>query len=306
MRIVFAGTPSNAAYTLEALISKGFDIVGVLTREDAIVGRKKVLTETPVATVASRHGLETMKTNSISPEALTWLNGKNAEIGVIVAYGSILKKPALEAPAKGWINVHYSLLPEYPGAAPVQHAIMEGDAVTGVTVFRLDEGVDSGPILAASQVVIQEHVTAGDLLSELTLVGSDILIETLSDIDARIANQKQQSRSGKLKVAAKLNRSDAKIDFSLSALQVHNFVRAMNPEPVAWFEFDNIPIRVLQTTVGVSSDLAIGELVLSPDGLLVGCSAGSVQLLLVQPAGKNEMPGADWYRGQKNDGARIS
>jgi methionyl-tRNA formyltransferase len=306
MRIVFAGTPLNAAYTLETLISKGFDVVGVLTREDALVGRKKVLTETPVATVASRHGLEIIKANSVSSQVLTWLNGRHAEIGVIVAYGSILKKTALEAPAKGWINLHYSLLPEYPGAAPVQHAIMDGAASTGVTVFRLDEGVDSGPILAASQVEIQQHVTAGELLSELTSVGADLLVSTLNDLDALIANQKLQSRSEKAKMASKLNRSDAKVDFSLSADQVHNFVRAMNPEPVAWFEFGNLSIRVLKTAVAASSQLSIGEFELSPDGLLVGCSAGSVELVVVQPAGKNEMPGADWFRGLKSDGARIS
>jgi len=306
MRIVFAGTPLNAAYTLETLISKGFDVVGVLTREDALVGRKKVLTETPVAAVASRHGLESIKANSVSSEVLTWLNGRHAEIGVIVAYGSILKKTALEAPAKGWINLHYSLLPEYPGAAPVQHAIMDGAASTGVTAFRLDEGVDSGPILAASQVEIQQHVTAGELLSELTSVGADLLVSTLNDLDALIANQKLQSRSEKAKMASKLNRSDAKVDFSLSADQVHNFVRAMNPEPVAWFEFGNLSIRVLKTAVAASSQLSIGEFELSPDGLLVGCSAGSVELVVVQPAGKNEMPGADWFRGLKSDGARIS
>jgi methionyl-tRNA formyltransferase len=306
MRIVFAGTPLNAAYTLETLISKGFDVVGVLTREDALVGRKKVLTETPVATVASRNGLEIIKANSVSSEVLTWLNNTQAEIGVIVAYGSILKKSALEAPAKGWINLHYSLLPEYPGAAPVQHAIMDGAASTGVTVFRLDEGVDSGPILAASQVEIQQHVTAGELLSELTLVGADLLVSTLNDLDALIANQKLQSRSEKAKMASKLSRSDAKLDFSLSADQVHNFVRAMNPEPVAWFEFGNLSIRVLKTAVAASSQLSIGEFELSPDGLLVGCSAGSVELVVVQPAGKNEMPGADWFRGLKSDGARIS
>jgi methionyl-tRNA formyltransferase len=169
----------------------------------------------------------------------------------------------------------------------------------------VDEGIDSGPILATTQVRIKDHITAGDLLAELTPVAANLLVDTLNDLDAFIAKQKKQSRSGRAKVATKLNRFDARIDFSLPAYQVHNFVRAMNPEPVAWFDFDSISVRVLQTTVAANSELAIGELKLSPSGLLVGCSTGSVKLDVVQPAGKNQMPGADWFRGLKNDGAKI-
>ena len=306
MRILFAGTPTNAASTLDALVSAGFEVVGVLTRNDAKVGRNKSITETPVAVAASKHGIEVQKANFISPDVQSWIEDKNADLGVIVAYGSILKKPTLQSPAKGWINVHYSLLPEFPGAAPVQHAILEGKSVTGVSVFRLDEGIDTGPILAAREHEIAPNVTAGELLSELTVIGSDLLVETVSFLDERIANQRQQPKQPNSRVAGKLSRADAKIDFSRPVVSVHNFSRAMNPEPMAWFEIENSPVRVLSTSLSQHSDLTPGELIVREGDLLIGCEGGALKLSRVQPAGKNEMSGADWFRGLRQDSIRIS
>lgn len=306
MRILFAGTPTNAASTLDALVSAGFEVVGVLTRNDAKVGRNKSITETPVAVAASKHGIEVQKANFISPDVQSWIEDKNADLGVIVAYGSILKKPTLQSPAKGWINVHYSLLPEFPGAAPVQHAILEGKSVTGVSIFRLDEGIDTGPILASREHEIAPSVTAGELLSELTVIGSDLLVETVSFLDERIANQRQQPKQPSSRVAGKLSRADAKIDFSSPVSSVHNFIRAMNPEPMAWFEIENSPVRVLSTSLSPNLDLTPGELMVREGELLVGCKGGALKLLRVQPAGKNEMSGADWFRGLRQDSIRIS
>lgn len=306
MNIIFAGTPTNAASTLEALVEAGFDVSGVLTRTDAEVGRKKVITESPVAAVASRLGLEITKANSISAEVQTWIESKKANIGVIVAYGSILRRPALEAPTHGWINVHYSLLPEFPGASPVQSAILDGKTMTGVTVFRLDEGIDTGPILSTRQIPIGPKVTSGELLSELTSVGSELLIQTLNELELRFANQFEQPKTIPRVVSRKLNRADARIDFSRSALVVHNLVRAMNPEPMAWFELEQLSIRVLSTELAESSKLSFGELGIENGELQIGCGSGNLRLLRVQPSGKNQMSGADWYRGLNRQSVSIS
>jgi methionyl-tRNA formyltransferase len=306
MRIIFAGTPMNAASTLEALVLAGLNVVGVLTRKDAQVGRNKVVSETPVASVAAKHGIDVLKANSISANTQAWIDGKKADLGVIVAYGSIFTKPTLDSPKKGWINVHYSLLPEFPGAAPVQHAILEGKSVTGVSVFRLDEGIDTGPILGTREYEIDPDVTSGELLAQLTVIGSELLVETLSDLESSFAGQVNQPNSVNPRVAGKLSRSDAKIQFSKPVVEVHNFIRAMNPEPMAWFELDNVAVRVVSSALSGHSEITDGDLVLQDGELLVGCQGGALSLTRVQPAGKNEMSGADWFRGLRQDSKRIS
>jgi len=306
MKIVFAGTPLNAARTLESLISAGFEIVGVLTRKDAPVGRAKTLTQSPVAEAAERHGIPVMRANQISQEVSDWIQGLNPELGVIVAYGTILRSNVLEIPSKGWINVHYSLLPKYPGASPVQHAILNGDPRTGVTIFRLDEGVDTGPILSQREVDIEDQSSSGELLNNLTEVGAALLVEALSSIDDLILKQQPQIVPSDVTVAGKISRADARLDFSRPAPLVHDFVRAMNPEPVAWFEYLGTQVRVLKTSLKDVNDLAPGEAKLASGELVVGCSAGSVSLLQVQPAGKREMPGVDWFRGLRKESILIS
>jgi methionyl-tRNA formyltransferase len=301
MKIIFAGTPENAAHTLEALVSSGVDVAGVLTREDAPIGRNKTLTESPVAVAAKRHGIKTLKANRLSDEAASWIASLQADLGVIVAYGSILRSPILETPTLGWINLHYSLLPKYPGAAPVQHAIMNGEARTGVTVFRLDEGIDTGPILAQAEAVIGKNQSSGDLLGDLTLLGSELLVSTLNNLDDRIANQRGQEIPADVSMAGKLTRSSAQLNVSQPAQKVHNFVRAMNPEPVAWFEYQGSPVRVLETSISDEQELSMGEITTRTGQLVLGCSEGAVTLIKVQPSGKKEMSGADWFRGLRQE-----
>lgn len=301
MKIVFAGTPENAAHTLDALVSSGIDVVGVLTREDAEVGRNKTLTESPVAIAAKSHGIKTLKANRLSDEAASWIDSLQADLGVIVAYGSILRAPVLEAPALGWINLHYSLLPKYPGAAPVQHAIMNGETETGVTVFRLDEGIDTGPILAQAESAIGGNQSSGDLLGALTLLGSELLVSTIMNLENHIANQRVQKIPAGVSMAGKLTRSSARLNVSQAAQKVHNFVRAMNPEPVAWFEYQGAPVRILETSISDEQELAAGDATIVSGQLVLGCTEGAVTLLKVQPAGKKEMSGADWFRGLRQE-----
>ena len=306
MRIIFAGTPANAAKTLEALLEAKHEVVGVLTRIDAPTGRSGTLTESDVALVASEHGLPLHKSNLPDSGTSEWLAGLEPDLGIIVAYGSILKRNLLEIPAHGWLNVHYSLLPKYPGASPVQQALLEGDSTTGVTVFQLDEGVDSGPIVAQATVQIAPDASAGSVLEDLTLVGSDLLIDTLANLGSRLGAKTAQDRVSKHPVTRKISRAMARIEFGTPASKIVNLVRAMNPEPVAWFEFESQPIRVMESAISEIAGLPVGVASLVDGELLVGSLDVAVVLRTVQPAGKKPMAGADWFRGLRRDSLTLT
>jgi methionyl-tRNA formyltransferase len=296
VRVVFAGTPPNAAETLERLVSEGVHIIGVLTRTDARVGRSGELTPSAVAQKARELGLETFKSNSIDEHALEWLSGLNADIGVVVAYGAIFKQPVLAIPRLGWLNLHYSLLPELPGPAPVQHAILQGKKVTGVTVFRLDTGIDTGPILTSVEQVIDAADTAGSLLIKLTAIGSKLLSDVLLGDESQLSQAKQQIFTEAHPTAKKPTRELARLDFSGDALTQLNKIRGMNPEPMAWFELNGSTIRVIRAKFQDSSTDPSTMRIVEKE-LLVDCNHGSLVLELVQPAGKQQMSGADWFRG---------
>jgi methionyl-tRNA formyltransferase len=305
LRVVFAGTPQNAAETLDRLVSEGVQIVGVLTRTDARVGRSGELTPSAVAHKANELGLEMFKTNRIDDKALEWLKSLKVDIGAIVAYGSILKQPALDTPRLGWLNLHYSILPELPGPAPVQHAILQGKKVTGVTVFRLDTGIDTGPIISSTEQVIDDADTTESLLSKLTGIGSKLLVDVLQQDEAKLALAKPQEISGIHASATKPTRELARLDFTGDALTQLNKIRALNPEPMAWFELNGTIIRVIrarfQDSISEASTMRIVE-----KELVVHCQAGSLVLDLVQPAGKQQMSGADWFRGLRVEKLKLS
>ena len=305
LRVVFAGTPHNAAFTLETLVKQGVHIVGVLTRKDAPAGRSRELTPSPVALKAQELGIEVFKSNSIDNLVLAWLGELSADIGAVVAYGTIFKQPVLDVPRLGWLNLHYSLLPELPGPAPVQHAILQGRTLTGVTVFRLDTGIDTGPIVESAELEIQDTDTAGELLAKLTDIGSDLLAHVLLADETMLSLAKQQRSTEEKTTASKPTRELAKLDFSVDAASQVNKIRAMNPEPMAWFQFNETAIRVIRARqVSYSSDQAVARVV--DKELVVGCSEGSLVLELVQPAGKSQMSGADWFRGLRVENLRFS
>ena len=306
MKILFAGTPANAAKTLELLVSSGFNVVGVLTRSDSPKGRNGNPSESPVAETAAFHGIDVFKTNAVSKEALDWMQSKTPDLGVIVAYGSILKTDALEVPSKGWLNVHYSLLPEYPGASPVQNALLDGKTTTGVTVFQLDSGVDTGPILSSLSLQITPTATSGSLLEELTDLGATLLIDTISNLNQRVAARRIQPKNTGYAVTRRINRAMARIDFRETSSKVVNLVRAMNPEPVAWFEWDSLAVRVLEAKGSLANSIPIGSAQLLEGELVVGCIDGAVVLSVVQPAGKKPMKGADWFRGLRRESLLLS
>ena len=305
LRVVFAGTPQNAAETLDRLVSEGIQIVGVLTRTDARVGRSGELRPSAVAQKAQELGLETFKTNKIDDQALEWLSSLKADIGAVVAYGAIFEQSVLETPRLGWLNLHYSLLPELPGPAPVQHAILRGMKVTGVTVFRLDSGIDTGPIISNMEQVIDDVDTTGSLLSKLTGIGSKLLVDVLQQDEAKLALARPQEISGIYPYATKPTRELARLDFTGDALTQLNKIRAMNPEPMAWFELNGTIIRVIRARFQDSTSDVSTIRILEKE-LVVHCKTGSLVLELVQPAGKQQMSGADWFRGLRVEKLKLA
>jgi len=293
--IVFAGTPQNAAITLLELVRSGAPISLVLTRPDAAIGRKAIVTPSPVAQVAAELGIPTIKTNVLSDETLNELKARKIDFGLVVAFGVLLKPNALSALPKGWFNLHYSLLPKWRGAAPVQHALMSGEVETGVTLFQIDEGMDTGPIISQVPTRVQQGESAGDLLARLTNLGISVLVENVPRIFADLIELSPQSKQDATS-APKLHKEDAKLDFTQSAKANENLVRAMNPEPGAWTLSKGLPLKIHEARA-FDANLEAGSLTLIDGRVIVGCGEGALELALVQPSGKTRMSAKDWFRG---------
>ena len=315
MKIIFAGTPANAAATLQALLqgeSSLNQVVAVLTRPDAPVGRKKIVTPSPVAQVAEAAGIPVIKTKRVDTAAIQAIQDFNADLGVIVAYGALLGADALVATAKGWINIHYSLLPMWRGAAPVQNSLLHGDKTTGVSVFQLDEGMDTGPVWLSVPAEVQPDENAGDLLRRLTALGISALMQVLPEIASGLRAPKAQ-KIGHEPLAAKPTRESAKINFENLAMHIENQVRAFNPEPVAYGyigesgeSFRILAARALGATdwssLGDSVEHKIGLVSIQKNRVLVHCGQGTLlELKEVQPAGKKPMAASDWARGLQSE-----
>lgn len=297
MKILFAGTPSIAVTVLGALVNAGHEVVGVLTREDSAVGRKRLIAQSAVAEFAATKGIPVIKANQVTDQELTQIGSMKADLAIVVAYGAILKKEVLEALPLGWFNLHFSLLPKYRGAAPVQHALLNGEAETGVTLFKLDKGMDTGLILAQVPTKIELDENAGRLLQRLAHLGVTVLSEELPKIFAGTASL--SSQTGQVSYAPKLNRVDAQLDFGKSANTVMNLIRAMNPEPMAWALVNDQPLRVLDARFSAHTGEAKPGFIEKSLGNPVVCcgDGGWIELIEVQPAGKKPMAGSDWIRG---------
>ena len=302
MKIVFAGTTTNAVEVLRYLVEQGrHEICAVITREDAPIGRKQVLTESAVAAYAVSAGLPVIKANRIGDATNAQIEASNPDLGLVIAYGALLKTATLGIPKHGWLNIHYSLLPKWRGAAPVQRSLMAGDTETGVTIFQLDEGMDTGPIHSQVAANIEPDDNSKTLLERLTHLSISMLDETLSSIDADIA--KPAAQTGIPSHAAKLDRSDVKIDWSNSAKHIENIVRGAFPEPIAWADLETGALRIMRVRSysGSSSqleDLIPGTALLIDSMAVVKCGSGALQLIEVQPASKNAMSAVDWLRGK--------
>ncbi len=303
MRLVFAGTPQVAADTLAHLLERGnHEVVAVITRPDAPQGRSSRPLPSPVAQLAAERGIEVLRPARASDPALaSRLVELAPDCCPVVAYGGLIPGSLLAVPRHGWVNVHFSLLPRWRGAAPVQHAILAGDPVTGVTVFELVEALDAGPVLATADYLPGEAETAGAALAALQDIGAELLVRTLDSMAAGTATARPQPETG-VTLAPKLTVAGARIDWTRPALELSRQVRANNPSPVAWTELDGERLRVLLAIPAAGEDLQPGQLQAGKRSVLVGTGDGLLELLLVQPAGKRPVAAADWGRGLRGPG----
>ena len=296
LRIVFAGSPTAAVPSLRRLLGGPHQVVAVVTREDAPLGRKRVITPTPVAAEAERAGIPVIKANRLGP-LTDDLIALGADLGVIVAYGGLIREPLLSAPRLGWINLHFSLLPRWRGAAPVQRAIMAGDAETGAAVFQLVPELDAGDIYATLRRPIGAHETAEHLLAALAESGAELLASVVDALADGTAVGRPQD--GEVTVAPKLVLADGRLDWSQPADRIDARVRATSPEPGAFTELGDERIKVLEAAVAHGAPrLDPGRIELRAGRLLVGTASDPLEVLTVHPAGKRPMRAADWWRGR--------
>ncbi|MCU1481893.1 MAG: methionyl-tRNA formyltransferase [Subtercola sp.] len=306
MRIVFAGTPAVAEPTLRALAA-AHDIVAVITRADAPQGRKRVLTPSPVADVATALGLPVIKANKLDADVTAQIEALHPDLGVIVAYGGFVREPLLHTPRLGWINLHFSLLPRWRGAAPVQHALIAGDPVTGASVFQLVPAMDAGPVFATTSVTIGAHQTAGNLLENLAVDGAALTLRVVDDLAAgRAVSAPQQ---GEPTLAPKLSLDDAHLDFTRPRAEVYQRLRGVTPEPGAFALLGGADDRLKLLEAEPAHDAAplpAGRIQSVSGSVLVGTADLPLRLITVQPAGKKSMAAADWWRGLANQNEVVA
>ncbi|MEY9850818.1 methionyl-tRNA formyltransferase [Leifsonia sp. EB41] len=294
MRLVFAGTPAVAVPSLNALAER-FDIAAVITREDAPLGRKRVLTPSPVADAAAALDLPVIKANRLDDGVTDQVARLEADLGVIVAYGGLVREPLLSTPRLGWVNLHFSLLPRWRGAAPVQRAVMAGDAETGAAVFQLVAGLDAGDVFAELRRPIPADATAGELLDTLAEEGAPLLIDTVAALADGTAEAVPQS--GDPVLAPKLTIDDARLDLTRPVEEVYARLRGVTPEPGAWVLLDGERFKIHAARPATGLSLPAGVVAVTEGRIQVGTGTTPLELLTVQPAGKRAMDAADWWRG---------
>ncbi|MFD1829251.1 MULTISPECIES: methionyl-tRNA formyltransferase [Streptomyces] len=299
MRLVFAGTPEVAVPALDALIaSERHEVAAVVTRPDAPAGRGRRLVASPVAQRAEEAGIEVLKpARPRDEDFLARLREIAPDCCPVVAYGALLPRVALDVPARGWVNLHFSLLPAWRGAAPVQHAIMAGDEVTGASTFLIEEGLDSGPVYGVVTEEVRPTDTSGDLLTRLAFAGAGLLAATMDGIEDGTLRAVPQPEEG-VSLAPKITVEDARVDWSAPALRVDRVVRGCSPAPGAWTLFRGERLKLRQVALAPDrTDLAPGELAVGKSTVHAGTGSHAVELLWVQPQGRKPMAAADWARG---------
>lgn len=301
MRLVFAGTPDTALPSLDALLKSRHEVVAVITRPDAKAGRGLKVGQSPIAQRAADAGIEILRPTRLGDEEFL---GQLREIGAdccpVTAYGAIIPQSALDIPRRGWVNLHFSVLPAWRGAAPVQHAILHGDDMTGATTFQIVRELDAGPVYGVLTESIRPTDTAGDLLERLSIAGAELLVATLDGIEAGELEARDQPADG-VSLAPKITPSHARVNWRNPAVAIDRQIRACTPEPGAWAELAGVRVKLWPVTMAADGDgdvaLAPGELRPQRDRILAGTGTAPVQLGDVQADGKRRMRPADWVRG---------
>jgi methionyl-tRNA formyltransferase len=300
LRLAFAGTPQAAVPSLQALLgSPRHDVVAVITRPPARAGRGRQPTASPVAALAVAAGVPVLTPQRPSdPDLLAQLGDLDVECCPVVAYGALLPPAALAVPARGWVNLHFSLLPAWRGAAPVQHAILHGDEITGASTFQIEAGLDTGPVYGFVTEAIRSDDTAGDLLERLSRSGATLLSATMDGIAAGTLVAQPQSADG-VSIAGKIAVADARLDWSAPARHVDRLIRACSPEPGAWTELRGQRLKLGPVRLRAAEALAPGELRVEKSAVAVGTATVEVELGTVQAPGKRPVAAADWGRGAR-------
>jgi len=304
MRLIFMGTPDFAVPTLVELAARGHEIAAVYTRAPKPAGRGMDVQHTPVEQEARQLALAVHTPRSLKDEeAQAAFRAHNADAAVVVAYGLILPKSVLEAPRLGCFNIHASLLPRWRGAAPINRAIMAGDTESGITIMKMDEGLDTGAIAMAERMPIGADITAGDLHDVLSRLGADLMLRALAAAERGSLTLTLQPDKG-VTYAEKISKNETRIDWSKPWKQVHDHIRGLSPFPGAWFEIDGARIKALRSTKGEGSGAAGTAL---DDKFTIACGTGAVRLTQVQRAGKEPMSADELLRGTPvKSGARVA
>jgi len=294
LRLIFMGTPDFAVPTLAAIANAGHDIAAVYTRAPKPAGRGMALQITPVAREAEKRGIPVLTPATLkTPEAQEVFRAHKADAAVVVAYGLLLPKAILDAAPRGCFNIHASLLPRWRGAAPINRAIMAGDAESGVMVMRMEEGLDTGPVAMTAHVAITTDMTAGDLHDELAKLGAELIVPALEKLAERILILTPQASEG-ITYAAKIDKNETRIDWTKSWQDVHNHIRGLSPFPGAWCEMAGDRIKVLRTTRGEGSGAPGTAL---DDRLTIACGDGAIRIVELQKAGARPMRAEEFLRG---------
>ena len=299
MRIVFAGTPDTAVPALEGLVASAHQVLAVVTRPDARAGRGRTLAPSPVKEAALAHGIPVLTPPGARDEAFQdQLRAIGPDVCAVVAYGALLPQEVLDIPAHGWVNLHFSLLPAWRGAAPVQRALMAGDEVTGASTFLLEAGMDTGPVFGMMTEVVRPDDTAGSLLARLAGAGAELLVATMDGIADGTLTPVPQSPDD-VSYAPKLTPEEAEVTWTAPAFAVDRHVRGCTPNPGAWTTFrgERVKIGPVRMPSGPVEVLPPGRVVPGKHAVLVGTATRPVELGEVRPTGKRPMPAADWARG---------
>lgn len=305
MKVVFAGTPQVAIPTLEQMITSGYDIVGVLTREDSLFGRKKVLTPSPVAVFAENHGLQVFKSNVLTADIEHKIRELQADVGIVIAFGALLTPSFLTTTQHGWFNLHFSCLPKYRGAAPAQWAIRNGDTTTGCTLFKIDEGLDTGDIFSEFLVEIYPEETSGQLLERMSIECGNQVLSFLAAFEEKgsLALTPQQ---GEVSYAPKLRSEDGKLELSYPSFAVYDIFRSVTPEPGAYVLTHGERLKIIAAKHAPEITLPSSTVSAQNNLVYMGCSVGALHLLEVQPAGKKSMNAQDWWRGIQMESLEVN
>lgn len=305
MRVVFAGTPETAVPSLRAVLDSRHEVAAVITRPDARAGRGRQLTASPIGELADEMGIEVLKpATPRDPDFAARLTELAPDCCPVVAYGALIPADLLALPAHGWVNLHFSVLPAWRGAAPVQRSMMAGDEVTGATTFRLVEELDAGPTYGLYTETIRPDDTAGTLLDRLARYGAGLLVATLDGIETGELEERAQPPEG-LSHAPKLTVAEAQVEWSRPAFAIDRHIRGCTPSPGAWTTLDDARIKLGPVTMRPDTVLAAGALAISKRAVLVGTATHAVELIEVQPPGKPLMPAADWARGLRDPAAVL-